>query len=129
MLTFSKPYAWEGDHAVIQVLVFTSQEMQEAFLEKYNAPTNPKTIGGFPDENNLGAVFKMRAVKNGKGRWDAVVRCGFTGALLTERKDVSTTPEKALEHAFDQTYTKLSDDLSNYAKIGNDPLPEQPQFN
>ena len=64
------------------------------------------------DENFLGAVYKLRAVKANDGLWLSVIRCGFTGkelwcgfckyasddgALTSARHQLKTEIYKAIE--------------------------------
>lgn len=132
MLVFSNPYKWEGDSAVIQILVFTSQEVKDDFVEKYNHANRLHTSSDFPAENGIGAVFKIRAVKNGMGKWDAVVRCGFTGGILCERANAALTPQDALVNAVSLLRTKLSEDCVYAEEISmkfvNDSLSNKPTF-
>lgn len=93
-MLLTEPVAWENDPAVMQILVFPSQEAKERFEQQLRDA--PLTGGGFPDENALGAAFKLRAVKNNRGTWDAVVRCGYTGYLLSEERADHQTPSQAI---------------------------------
>ena len=83
-MIFSNIQDWEKDPAVKQMLVFASQEACDRFNAAYADPKTPKTVSNFPDENGLGAIYKIRAVRNGNGGWDGLVRCGYTGAHLVE---------------------------------------------
>jgi hypothetical protein len=85
-LVFSEPYNWENDSGVIQILVFGSQGAKEHFDKAVADPNVQKTAEGFPYENNHGALFKVRAVKNSNGNWDCVIRCGVDAQLIYERK-------------------------------------------
>lgn len=126
MLTFSQPRDWEDDPAVKQVLVFPCVEMQVHFEREYNSPNRPQTTSGFPDENGIGAIYKLRAVKNGMGSWDSVLRCGFTGALLKECADVGADDDgwrAALHGAANLLRYTLEEDLQHFnAQVLNVPL-------
>lgn len=47
-------------------------------------------------DSNAGAIYKIRAVKNGKDTWDGIVRCGYSGELLLEQVELSDTWESCL---------------------------------
>lgn len=98
-LIFTEAKEWEGDPAVIQMLVFPSLEAQQHFEKMYNDPNRPKTISNYPDENGIGAMFKLRAVRNSNGCYDTVVRCGVSGASVYERNLNTANPLDAIRFA------------------------------
>jgi hypothetical protein len=70
----------------MQVLVFSSQQMKEEFEKTYSIATqkhDPKLVEAV-SENNMGAIYKLRAVLDGEGKYVPVIRCGFTGGHLVE---------------------------------------------
>lgn len=84
-LIFTEPMPWEGNDGVIQVLVFAHEEAKKHFDENIIKPDRPKTTSGYPDENNIGAIYKIRAIRNQRNHWDCVIRCGVSGGLVYER--------------------------------------------
>jgi hypothetical protein len=125
MLVFTQAHDWEGDPAVKQVLVFPNQEVADLFDKAYHGPNRPRTASNFPDENGIGAIFKLRAVKNGRGSWDAVVRCGFTGAMLAECGDVGNDWKDAINSAGSLLHFNLQHDLLRKFKTDFQTLHEQ----
>lgn len=98
MFVFSEIHPWQGDPAVMQVLVFSSQQMKEEFEKTYSIATqkhDPKLVE-VVSENNMGAIYKLRAVLDGEGKYVPVIRCGFTGGHLVEL-DPEPTVKAAIE--------------------------------
>lgn len=86
MFVFSEISPWQGDPAVMQMLVFSSQQMKDQFDKNYSIATDehdPERVK-LVSENSRGAIYKLRAVLNGKGEYVPVIRCGFTGGHLVE---------------------------------------------
>ena len=106
MMVFSKVHNWQGEPAVKQIRVFTTDEVKKRFttamLERIEAY-------GIEDasDNNIGAIYKLRAIKNINKNWTAVIRCGFTSNLLYEDSKKYNTPEEA----FDACKHALSESL------------------
>lgn len=86
MFVFSKIHPWQGDSAVMQVLVFSSYAMSIRFKDAYAKATNngdAKLVESVSD-SNMGAIYKLRAVLNRDGQYVPTIRCGFTGGHLLE---------------------------------------------
>lgn len=86
MFVFSEISPWQGDPAVMQMLVFSSQQMKDEFEKTYSIATqkhDPELLK-VVSENNMGAIYKLRAVLDGEGQYVPVIRCGFTGRHLVE---------------------------------------------
>lgn len=97
MFVYSKMHAWQNEPTVQQVLVFSSPMMEGSFEEAYCRATknrDPLLVAAKSD-SNMGAIYKLRAVLRGDRRYNPVIRCGFTGVLLTELTPV-VTPEEAI---------------------------------
>ena len=110
-MVFSKMYAWEGDPAVMQVLVFACYEAKEVFDNLL--PLQPQTVGGFPCENGIGVMYKLRAVKNEADRYIPVVRCGATGREILH---LNHLPKKTPEDAIVVAITKLLETMTENVK-------------
>lgn len=98
MFVFSEIHPWQGDPAVMQVLVFSSYAMSIRFKDAYAKATNngdAKLVESVSD-SNMGAIYKLRAVLNNEGQYIPIVRCGFTGGHLLE-----LTPEPTVEDAIE----------------------------
>ncbi len=81
MFAFSEIHDADNEPAVKQILVFSSeQEKQE-----YNPETGPNT-----------SSYKLRAVLNGQGRWDGVIRSGRNGQLLLDQKNLGDSWQSAM---------------------------------
>ena len=88
MFVFGEVTDWEGDPSVKQVLVFPSWLAKDNFIVEYNRKDRPRTMDGYPNENGIGAMYKLRAVRNHDGTWSSVIRCGFTAI------EIGSIPEK-----------------------------------
>lgn len=110
-MTFSKVEDWEGDAAVKQMLMFANEEAQRRYEDAITEPGVKHTPAGWPDQNGLGALFKIRAVKNGHDGWDAVVRCGTTGAIVTETQHAGREWQDAMRTALADLGTHLQNRL------------------
>ena len=99
MLVFSTVADWQGDAAVKQILVFPNQDMKDIFDKDFAALVEKEGIDKASD-SNLGAIYKVRAVKNQKGLWTPLIRCGLSGAHLWESEYATyTTSNNALKEA------------------------------
>ena len=81
MFAFSEIHNWQGRPAVKQILVFPSELLKTEFEKTFAERVEKDGIDKASD-SNAGAVYKIRAVKNGSGTWDGSVRCGSSGELL-----------------------------------------------
>ena len=114
MFVFSELHPWQNETAVMQVLVFSSHEMQVAFQQAYSIATqkhDPKLVEGVSD-SNMGAIYKLRAVLNSDGMYIPTIRCGFTGLLLKEFPPEITVEECILRC---KIHLKNSIDVSLFA--------------
>lgn len=109
MLIFSEVQKWENDDSVRQILVFPNREVKANFDKLYAAKDRIKTVSGFADENGIGAIYKLRAVKNSSSGWNGVIRCGFTGALLEESPSVSNWQDALRAASLNLRYILNSD--------------------
>lgn len=133
MLLFSDVFKWEGDDAVQQILVFPNVEVQKNFEEKYNDPERKHTTSNYPDENDIGAIYKLRAVMNNDKRWSGVIRCGFTGRLINESNHLLPTPELALRSAMHLLAVEFATDCAQKIRVmeaqsKSETLSDKPQF-
>ena len=109
-MLFSKMYAWENDPAVMQVLVFACYEAQEVFNNLL--PLQPMTAGGFPCENGIGAMYKIRAVQNENGKYIPCVRCGTTGREILYLTHLpKKTPQEAISAAIQRLVKTISENF------------------
>ena len=105
MFVFGPRHAWQADESVQQILVFPHHEMKEIF-EKDFALRVEKLGLIFASDSNIGAIYKLRAVKarspkTGFMVWVSIIRCGITGTHLFESSETFDTPDKALYNAFE----------------------------
>lgn len=128
MFTFSKPYDRDTSD-IKQMLVFPHVLMQKKFTlnllqKRLEASENPNDFS-CPSELGLGAIFKLQAVHNERGKWDARICCCVQDTVLFEREDVSekwnTAMAFAASHlrdgiseAFNKEISSLSD---NFVKL------------
>lgn len=132
MLLFSEVFKWEGDDAVQQILVFPNDEVKKNFDAKYHDPARHQTTSNYPDENGIGAIYKIRAVRNSDQKWNAVIRCGFTGRHINESTLSVKTPEEALRSGVHLLAVEFACDCSQKIRLMetegiNDPLSDKPQ--
>ena len=95
MFKHSEIHNLQGEEAVKQILVFPSQLLKDEF-EKEFAQRVEKDGADKASDSNAGAIYKIRAVKNGEDKWDGVVRCGSSGELLFEQKNLGDNWESAM---------------------------------
>jgi hypothetical protein len=83
MFTFSKVHNWQDDSAVKQIRVFSSEEMKKIFDAEYavRVAQYGTCIAG---DSDIGAIYKLRAVKDSNDTWIPIIRCGFMGTKLWE---------------------------------------------
>ena len=85
MLVYSDIHDWENNHGVKQILVFACQAAKKQFEKEYSSRLNNNPeIEGLSLDSNCGAIFKLRAVRNTKKKYNSILRCGVTGELLCE---------------------------------------------
>lgn len=94
-MIFSKMRPWQGNPAVQQVLVFPSVQAENRFTDLFAQTVNLCGIE-WASDSDLGASYKLRAVKNGKGSYDAVLRCGVTGCVILELFESFEEPKQAI---------------------------------
>lgn len=83
MFLFSEIHNWQGESAVKQILVFPSELLKNEFDKEFAERLEKDGIEKASD-SNAGAVYKLRAVKDGNGDYIPVIRCGSSGELLWE---------------------------------------------
>jgi hypothetical protein len=82
MLVYGEVHDWEDDPAIKQILVFSCHKAKEFFNNEYQKRLNKANKFNIHQDTNCGAIFKLRAVKNSKGSYNCVIRCGITGHLI-----------------------------------------------
>lgn len=95
----TEPYSWEAEPNVKQVLIFSCPS-DEILAESFKSNKGYKNYEEIDDrnvENNLGAIFKIRAVRNSDDLWEPVIRSGSSGILLYSSSGRLTYTE-ALDH-------------------------------
>ena len=83
MFCYSEIHNWQGESAVKQILVFPSELLKNEFDKEFAERLEKDGIEKASD-SNAGAVYKLRAVKNGKWEYIPVIRCGSSGEQLWE---------------------------------------------
>lgn len=111
MFHFSEIHPWQGEQAVQQILVFPSELLKNEFERDF--PERVAKDGDKASDNNLGAVYKLRAVKNSDGKWCPVIRCGSSGEELSPNSLttllVHDTPQAALNTAAQKLLSTIQD--------------------
>lgn len=102
----SQVHNWQDDAAVKQILVFIDQNRMNQFDVAYSAKCAVEGVDA--SDTTMGAIVKLRAVKNGPGEWIPVVRCGFVGIMLYEGAPVNSY-ESALLVAYNQFMSQMID--------------------
>lgn len=122
MFKFSQIHDWQEDPAVKQILVFPSQLLKDEF-EKEFALRVEKDGKDKASDSNAGAVYKIRAVKNGNDTWDGVVRCGSSGELLFEQVELSDNWKSCLIFITNIFTGYISESCNQlYAAVVKDPV-------
>lgn len=110
MLTFSEIHPWQGDDAVQQILVFPNKLVQANFQKLFDVELAEKGLED-ADYKNKGAIYSLRAVKNGNGLYTPVIRCGFQGKLLWEDYVHCKTVKEALNVAVNRLLVSFFQDF------------------
>lgn len=101
-MILSNVHDWQDDAAVKQILVFATEHRKNEF-----ETAHAKLVYTFGKEkasdSGLGAIYKVRAVKNGDDTWTPTIRDGFDGTLIWE----STERYLTWEHAMVVATTKV----------------------
>lgn len=106
MFVFSNAHDWQSDSAVKQILVFSCNTMKELFEKEFQKRVEKDSLVN-ADDSNIGAIYKVRAVKDSYGKYASLIRCGFTGTLLYEDRHTFNQWENALSNAVEQLYRQL----------------------
>ena len=101
MFVFSTQHDWQENPAVQQILVFPNQEVEALFKEEYAEQVKIDGIKEASD-SNMGAIYKLRAVRESDGKWSSVIRCGITGKMIWEEGRKFMTSKDALFIASNQ---------------------------
>jgi len=119
MIVFSEVHNWQNDSAVKQILVFTCEEMKTRFYEAFAVRVLKYGIDDATD-SDLGAIYKLRAVKCSDDKWAAIIRCGFIGKHVWEDPMTYDNPTLALskcaKHLENSTKVDITNLLWNYVK-------------
>ncbi len=81
MFVYSEIHDWQQETAVKQILVFPNEKVYDLFQKEY-ALRVEKDGPEKASDSNAGAVYKLKAVLGGDGKYLPVIRCGVTGELL-----------------------------------------------
>jgi hypothetical protein len=96
MIIFSKVHNWQGDDAVKQIHVFSCAAAITSFDDKFDDRVADVGISSASD-TGIGAIYKLRAVRDGFNRWIPLIRCGFTGICLWEECNTYADSKSALD--------------------------------
>lgn len=111
MFSYSHVHNWQGEEAVKQILVFNQAELKNEFDNSFLERIEKDGIRCASD-SNIGAIYKLRAVKNGDNKWLPVIRCGFSGLELYEGPSAYDTWDKALFNAHAKLINGLAENSS-----------------
>lgn len=115
-MKFSQIHDWQNDSAVKQILVFPSELLQDEFNKAFAERVEKDGIEKASD-NNIGAIYKLRAVLCSTGRYESVIRCGHTGELLWEDSITYPTIERALICAITNLWCNIKSDCRKLIKL------------
>jgi len=116
MFLFSDQHDWQNDPAVKQILVFPNHEAKENFYKAFNAEVKEKGIENASD-NNKGAIYKLRAVKDSDGHYIPVIRCAINGLQLYEDHVHYTNYQDALKVCVKELKKQLNQSLDSFKLI------------
>ena len=113
MFTFSEQHAWQGDSAVQQILVFPNLGQKLAFEDAFAKNLTAYGIDSAED-TGIGAIYKLRAIKNADGTYGAMIRCGVTAECLWDAYsyDRTKTPEEALQKCVERLKEHIASSLT-----------------
>lgn len=109
--TFSKTHDYQGNPAVKQMLVFSSSEMQARFEHEYNKRVAQDGVENASD-NDIGAVFKCRAVQDINGKWIPIIRCGYAGMQIWEGRQPRDFSDLALDDCIVELLVRIVESIS-----------------
>jgi hypothetical protein len=95
MFKYSEIHNWQGEEDIKQILVFPSQLLKDEFEKEFTQRVE-KDGADKASDSNAGAIYKIRAVKNGEDMWDGIVHCGYSGELLFEQKNLGDNWKSAM---------------------------------
>jgi len=84
---FSNIHNWQNDPAVAQILVFPDQETKQMFDKAFAERIKADGIESASDAG-IGAVYRLRAVKDGNNKYVPVIRAGAHGGLIWEGEPI-----------------------------------------
>lgn len=116
MLVFGEPDFWEEDESVWQMLVFGNEDALRHFTQQYENPNNPRTNSGFSSDTGIGALYKLRSIRQVDGRWNFLIRCGQTAMLLDQVRVRAETKEAAMFLAVTYLNAKIIGNMSDKIK-------------
>ena len=80
-MVFGEIKDWQLDSNVKQILVFSSVETKEIFDDSYAALVG-KEGPKYASDSNLGAIYKLRAIRRIDNTWFSTIRCGITAVEI-----------------------------------------------
>lgn len=83
MFIFSNIHNWQNDPAVAQILVFSDRESKQLFDKQFAERIKKDGVESASDAG-IGAVYRLRAVKDGNGKYVPVIRAGAHSGLIWE---------------------------------------------
>lgn len=116
LLNFSDIHPWQGNLSVMQILVFPSDEARMHFDALFKVEVELHGVETASD-NKLGAIYKLRAVRNNKGMFIPLLRCGFSGKHLWESSVAFENANGALKECLRYLASELTTDLMEHVKL------------
>jgi hypothetical protein len=107
MFVFGEVNNCDGMTNVKQILVFPSKRVEKSF----NAYKKINPVG---DDNNHGAIYKLRAVLLINSKWRPIIRCGFDGAMLYDGTVELPTWQQALYFSKRELHSLINESFSKF---------------
>lgn len=113
MFVYSDIHDWQANPCVKQILVFPNYEAKNNFTIAFEAEVKEKGVED-ANENNKGAVYKLRAVKDSDGHYIPVIRCAINGLQLYEDHVHYTNYQDALKVCVKELKKQLNQSLNTF---------------
>lgn len=110
-MIFSKIHDWQGNPSVKQICVFSCEDAKEKFDTILSKRVYVSGISEAND-NGIGAVYKIKAVRHIDNNWSWVIRCGYTSCIIANDDNTYTSYKAAFEAAFKELQLLISSRLT-----------------
>lgn len=112
-------------HGTEPTVMYMFPSREARILFEKNMHVRQADENGIKDDNNAGAIYKLKAVLQDDGNYMGLVRCGVTGALVFSSYNLSCNIEGALYSAFCEIQSSMNRSNATFSSAVQD-LREEP---